>query len=119
MNTTIVNPKTPGALPNGSIFPYLSTNGVWNTLPNNATDPLVSLFQFPDGRAQLDFTPGDGNYSLALPIIAMLLQPNATIVPVWCVYALSGQYDHLARAVITPKFSSVSVLRSSSSFTSR
>jgi hypothetical protein len=98
-NTTIVNPKTPGAPPNGSLFPYLSTNGVWNTLPNNATDPLVSFYQFPDGRAQLSFTPGDGNYSLALPLVAMLLQPNATIVPVWCVYALSGQYDHLARAL--------------------
>jgi hypothetical protein len=98
-NTTIANPKVPGLPPNGSLFPYLATNGVWNTLPNNATDPLVSLYQYPGGRGELSFEVGNGNYSLALPIVAMLLQPNATIVPVWCVYALSGQYDHLPRAL--------------------
>lgn len=85
---------------NGSLYsqiwndPYLNST---NTYPSHDTDPDVNLTIFPSNVLELSFLAGKGNVSLAMPILLMLLNPNATQVYVLCSYPLSGQYDRLQR----------------------
>jgi hypothetical protein len=87
---------TLGQLSNGSLYPFLSTNPIWSTLPLNTTDPHLD-FSANDGSILLAWATGNSNFTNAIPLISMLLQPNATIVPVYCTYPISGQYDPLVR----------------------
>ncbi|KAF2673745.1 hypothetical protein BT63DRAFT_421870 [Microthyrium microscopicum] len=80
----------------GNLFPQLSGSKIWSTLPDNTTNPNISTI-INKNDIQLTYQIGNGNSSLALPLVAMLLQPNATVVPVRCTYPLSGQYDVLPR----------------------
>ena len=84
---------------NGSLYPQINTPDFFsaNPYPLHNKDPGVDLRIFPSNTAQLNFDLGNGNVSSAMPILLMLLQPNATQVDIACSYPLSGQYDRLQR----------------------
>src|SRR5215472_11499341 len=87
-------------LTNGSLYPQLINNAnfTWgNPYPSHDIDPGVNLTIFPDNVLQLNFAVGNGNLSLAMSVISMLLHPDATQVDIACSYPLSGQYDRLQR----------------------
>lgn len=71
-----------------------------NAFPLHANDSMVNLTVLPDSTLQLNFLRGQNDTNLlALPLIASILNPNASRVLVECVYPLSGQYDTLPRVL--------------------
>jgi hypothetical protein len=87
----------------GSLFAQIQSsralNGT-NAFPLHTSDSLVNLTVLSDSTLQLNFLQGkDGATLLALPLIASLLNPNASRVLIECVYPLSGQYDTLPRVL--------------------
>ena len=83
---------------NGSLYPQISQIISWeNPYPSHDTDPGVNLTILPSNVLELSFAVGNGNVSLAMPVLLMLLHPNATQVLIQCSYPLSGQYDRLQR----------------------
>jgi len=83
---------------NGSLYPQVNSNYYGgNPYPSHDADPGVNLTILPNDLLQLSFAAGNGNLSLALPVLLMVLNPNATQVTVQCSYPLSGQYDRLQR----------------------
>jgi hypothetical protein len=68
-----------------------------NAYPLHYNDSGANISIFPDGATQLNFNPGNGSFALSLPVISMLLNPNAIRNTIDCTYPLSGQYDHLPR----------------------
>lgn len=82
---------------NGSLFPWLSELDFWKALPLHTTDPHINLIHSPDGTPQLLFPQEDGNFSMVLPMVSMLLRDSGQRVPIWCTYPLSGSYDFLPR----------------------
>lgn len=85
---------------NGSLYSQIWNNEYLNgsnAYPSHDTDPSVNLTILPSNVLELSFAVGNGNVSLAMPVLLMLLNPNATRVDVECSYPLSGQYDRLQR----------------------
>jgi len=87
----------------GSLFSQIheSPDLNWtNANPLHNLNPGVNLTVYSNSTLQLNFLEGsDGATLLALPLIATLLNPNASRVLVECVYPLSGQYDTLPRVL--------------------
>lgn len=86
-------------LTNGSLYPQINNSAFYpgNPYPSHDKDPGVNLSVLPSDLLQLNFAAGNGNVSLAMPVLLMLLNPNATQVDILCSYPLSGQYDRLQR----------------------
>jgi hypothetical protein len=85
---------------NGSLYPQIQNISLlnWtNGYPLHTQNSGVNISVFPDGDAQLNFHPGNGSFALSLPVLSMLLNPNAIRNIIDCSYPLSGQYDHLPR----------------------
>jgi hypothetical protein len=89
----------------GSLYKQLNDTkslSTWNVYPSFAsgTDPGINLTFLPGDILELAFAVGNGNISNALPVVFMLLNPNATQVDVKCIYPLSGAYDRLPRFLL-------------------
>jgi hypothetical protein len=85
---------------NGSLYPQIQNISLlnWtNAYPLHTQNSGVNISIFSDDHAQLNFHPGNGNFALSLPVLSMLLNPNAIRNTIDCTYPLSGQYDHLPR----------------------
>jgi hypothetical protein len=85
---------------NGSLFLQVSNNNfldATNRYPNYTTDPGVNISILPSNVLELNFPVGNQNVSLVMPLLLMLLNPNAYRVDILCSYPLSGQYDRLQR----------------------
>lgn len=99
VNTWVTNWKSV-SYTNGSLYSQIWNNvylNATNAYPSHDTDPGVNLTILPTNVLELSFALGNGNVALAMPVLLMLLNPNATRVDVLCSYPLSGQYDRLQR----------------------
>jgi len=87
---------------NGSLYSQINNSSALaseNPYPSPDVDPGVNLTILPSHALSLSFPVGNGNVSLAMPVLLMLMNPNATLVDIPCSYPLSGQYDRLQRSL--------------------